>query len=92
MKILVFVAFLNLHHSYQNFQDLVFSIRIDRHKISIKIKTACISVLVNKYPELGKSLAEMFRAEMVYRLRNNVQCTYALLPIPTTMFKGVTIY
>ena len=69
MKILVFVAFLNFHYSYQNCQDLVFSTRFDHHKIPIK--TACISILVNKYQE---------------------QCAvYALLPIPTTMFKGVTI-
>ena len=73
MKILVFVAFLNLHNSFQTFQDLVFQPDLisDHHKISMKIKTKNISILVNKYPE---------------------QCAvYALLPIPTTMFKGVTI-
>ena len=70
MKILVFVAFLNLQYS---FQDLVFQPDLisDHHKISIEIKTACTSILVNRYQE---------------------QCAvYALLPIPTTMFKGVTI-
>ena len=33
------------------FSRFCFSTRFEHHKVSIEIKTACISILVNKYPE-----------------------------------------